>query len=91
MPMTTITARVDASDKNAFDEFCTSVGLSTSAAVNMFVKAVLRERKIPFEIRQEDPFYSESNLKRLMESEEQYRSGKVIRKTMEELEAMADE
>ena len=61
MALATLTARVDESDKSAFDSFCNSVGLTTSAAINMYVKAVLRERRIPFDIKQDDPFYSASN------------------------------
>ena len=38
-----------------------------------------------------DPFYSESNMKALQESVRQAKEGKVIVKTMEELERMADE
>ena len=46
MSQATITARVDAQDKAAFDAFCSNVGLNTSTAINLFVKAVLRERRI---------------------------------------------
>lgn len=54
----TITARVDARDKVDFDAFCSNVGLNTSTAINLFVKAVLREKRIPFEIMQApDPFF----------------------------------
>ena len=70
MAQTTISARIDEHDKAAFDHFCDDVGLSTSAAISIFVKAVLRERRIPFEITQSaDPFYSASN-------QEQAREGK---------------
>lgn len=62
MAQATISARIDAQDKEDFDLFCSHVGISTSAAVNMYVKAVLKLRKIPFEISDEDIFYSESNL-----------------------------
>ena len=47
MALATITARVDECDKSAFDEFCSSVGLNTSTAINLYIKAVLRERRIP--------------------------------------------
>ena len=50
MALSTLTARVDENDKLRFDAFCSSVGLTSSAAINMYVKAVLRERRIPFEI-----------------------------------------
>ena len=52
MALATITARVDEKDKIRFDAFCSNVGLNTSAAINLFVKAVLRENHIPFEIAQ---------------------------------------
>ena len=65
MAQTIISARIDEHDKAAFDRFCDDVGLSTSAAISIFVKAVLRERRIPFEITQ-NPFYSVSNQEHLM-------------------------
>ncbi len=34
MALATLTSRVDEYDKNAFEEFCSSVGLTTSAAIN---------------------------------------------------------
>ena len=52
---------VDSNDKAAFDTFCNDVGISSSSAINMFIKAVLREHRIPFSINN-DPFYSESNM-----------------------------
>lgn len=77
MAQTTITARVDASDKNKFDHFCSNVGINTSTAINMFVKAVLRENRIPFEITQvSDPFFSESNLAHVRKSVQELRAGK---------------
>ncbi len=46
-----LNVRVDANDKKSFEQFCTSVGMNVSTAVNMFIKAVLREQKLPFEIK----------------------------------------
>ena len=76
MALTTLTTRVDETDKDLFVSFCDSVGLTSSAAINIFVKAVLREKRIPFEIKVEDPFYSESNQKHLKKSIKQLREGK---------------
>lgn len=77
MALTTITARVDAKDKTAFDEFCSKVGLNTSTAINLFVKAVLREKRIPFAIsEQPDPFYSAENQAYLRKSIQELREGK---------------
>jgi DNA-damage-inducible protein J len=77
MAQATITARVDEHDKIDFDAFCSAVGLNTSTAINLFVKAVLREKRIPFEIMQSaDPFYSASNQRYVMKSVDELRAGK---------------
>lgn len=77
MAQSTITARVDEKDKVNFDAFCSNVGLNTSTAINLFVKAVLRENRIPFEITQAvDPFFSESNLAYVKKSVQELREGK---------------
>lgn len=51
--MTSMTIRVDEQLKKNFDSLCTQFGISNSAALNIFMKAVVRERRIPFEIRAE--------------------------------------
>ncbi len=60
----TMTIRLDENDKRNFEFFCDSIGITASAAVNMFVKATLKEGKIPFELKS-DPFYSKENQERL--------------------------
>ena len=89
MAQTTITARVDSSDKSQFDSFCSNVGINTSTAINMFVKAVLRENRIPFEITQtSDSFFSESNMAHVRKSVQELRAGKG---TVHELIEVDDE
>jgi DNA-damage-inducible protein J len=51
MANTVLNVRVDETLKKTFDEFCANVGMNSSVAVNMFMRAVVRERRIPFEIR----------------------------------------
>lgn len=46
-----LSVRVDANDKKKFEQFCENVGMNVSTAINMFIKAVLREQKLPFEVR----------------------------------------
>ena len=77
MAQATITARVDEHDKIDFDAFCANVGLNTSTAINLFVKAVLREKRIPFEITQSvDPFFWDTNVEYVKKSVQELRSGK---------------
>ena len=54
--MALLSARVDEEDKVMFISFCDSVGITPSAAINLFVKTVNREHRIPFEIKIDDPF-----------------------------------
>ena len=51
MSQATISIRVDQSLKKSFDLLCEAFGLSATAAFSIFMKAVVRERRIPFEIR----------------------------------------
>ena len=76
MALSTLTARVDEHDKADFDLFCSSVGLTSSAAINIYVKTVLREKRIPFEIRQEDPFFDPVNQAYILKSVKELREGK---------------
>ena len=56
--------KLDPDTKKSFEEVCSEMGLSVSAALTVFVKKVSREKRIPFEINA-DPFYSESNMAHL--------------------------
>ena len=87
MSQATISARIDANDKIQFDRFCENVGLTTSALLNVFVKKVIKEQRVPFSI-EVDPFYSESNMAFLKDSLDQFHSGHTVSKTLAELEAM---
>lgn len=50
METSNLSVRVDVNDKKSFEQFCANVGMNVSTAINMFIKAVLREQKLPFEI-----------------------------------------
>ena len=77
--MATISARIEKNDKARFDDFCSTVGLNASTAINLFVKAVLRRHEIPFTIESaEDPFYSESNMKHLRQAIKELNEGKGV-------------
>ena len=93
MPQSVLSVRVDEDIKRSFDNFCDDVGLNPSVAVNMFIKATLKQRKIPFEISGGyDPFHSKANKTRLLKAVKDAEQGKnMIIKTIEELEAMEDD
>lgn len=50
MAQATFSVRMDEALKKQFDALCSDFGMSTSTAINVFARAVVRERKIPFEI-----------------------------------------
>lgn len=54
MSQATISIRVDQALKLNFDSLCEAFGLTATAAFNIFMKAVVRERRIPFEIKADD-------------------------------------
>lgn len=76
MAQATLTARIDPIDKKNFEAFCSTVGLTVSSAINLYVKAVLQKQKLPFEISA-DPFYNEENLNMLRQSIKQAQSGQL--------------
>ena len=88
--MATISIRMDDNLKKDVENVCEELGLSMSTAFTIFAKKLSREKRIPFDVSI-DPFYSDMNMISLRESIEQMEKGNVIVKTMEELEAMADE
>lgn len=89
---TSITIRIDADLKKNAETVFDDMGLNMTTAFTIFAKAVVREGKIPFEIKA-DPFWSEANQIELRRRIADIESGKakMIVKTMDELEGMADE
>ena len=90
--MTNVTIRLNSDDKAEFSRICEKIGLSVSAAFNVFVKTVIKEEGIPFELsaRDRDDFYSEANLRHLEELKRLDDAGQLhfVTKTWEELKAM---
>lgn len=51
MSQTTYSIRMDNNLKEEFDSICEDFGMTATTAFNIFAKAVVRERRIPFEIK----------------------------------------
>ena len=51
MAQATFSVRMDEGLKREFDSLCADFGMSATTAFNVFARAVVRERKIPFEIK----------------------------------------
>ena len=89
--MVTVSLRLDESVKRGLDQMCDEMGMNLTTFFMIYVKAALRERKIPFEIRANDDFFfTRENLAAIAHSEEEAAQGKAIPKTLAELEAMSE-
>lgn len=90
--MTTVSLRFDDEMKKQLDEMCDEMGMNLTTFFMIYAKKALRERRIPFEVAAPlEPFYSDSNTEQLKKASQQIKSGQIIVKTMEELEAMESE
>ena len=50
MSQSNISIRIDEKLKQQFDSLCNELGLTMSTTLNMFIKTVVREKGIPFQI-----------------------------------------
>lgn len=50
MAQATFSVRMDENLKDQFDRLCNEFGMNMTTAINVFARAVVRQRKIPFEI-----------------------------------------
>ena len=90
MAQTLVNFRIDETTKKQMEQICNELGITMSTAFNIFAKKMIREKRIPFDVSI-DPFYSKSNIKAIDESIKQLEEGKIVVKTMKELEAMENE
>ena len=51
MAQTAMTVRMDNQQKVQFDRLCEQFGMSANTAINIFVRAVIRSKSIPFAIK----------------------------------------
>ena len=88
MAQATISIRVDQELKQKFDSLCETFGLSATAAFNIFMKTVVREKRIPFEIRAENEDSTRHRALKAFESMQQTLAASGISEmTLEEINA----
>ena len=71
--MAQVNVRIDDNVKKEAEEVFYEMGMPMTTAVTIFLKTVVRERRIPFEITA-DPFYSEYNMRYLNQKMSEYRN-----------------
>ena len=87
MSMKLVNIRMDEDLKKEMEIVCNDLGINITTAFTIFAKKLTREKRIPFNVSI-DPFYSNENIKALENSINEVKDGKIIMKTIEELEAM---
>ena len=73
---TTINVRIDSSLKNEAEFVIDSLGLSTSTAIILFFKALVRERGLPFDVK----MAQEKEEKEVLEPQKEEKPKKKARK-----------
>ena len=75
--MAQISLRIDDDVKRRAEQVCADIGMSLSTAINIYLKKLGRERRIPFEVKA-DPFYSSENAAILDKRIKDIKAGKHI-------------
>ena len=87
--MVTVSLRFDNETKRNLDQMCDEMGMNLTTFFMIYARAALRERRIPFEVRADsDAFYSKENLAAIAKSADEAHNGKVIEKSLTDLETM---
>ena len=72
MDQSILSVRVNTNDKKGFEEFCSNTGMNVSTAINMFIKTVIREQKLPFEVKSDN--YEKEVYQKLLEAEQEIKN-----------------
>lgn len=79
MAQTNVNIRMDDELKRQLDLFCSEIGITASAAFNIFAKTVVRQQRIPFELSLNVP--NETTVKSIEEGRELARDKNATRYT----------
>lgn len=86
MALATFSVRMDDTLKKQFDGLCQEFGMNASTAINVFARAVVRQRRIPFEIASpEADITREGAMQAFMELRNQAKQNGVSGMSLEEI------
>ena len=86
MAQVSMTVRMDSQLKQMFDSLCAQFGMSANTAMNVFAKAVVQRRRIPFEIKANDDTVTISKgLEAFREIRKMAESGQLPDLTLDEI------
>ena len=96
MAQTNLTIRIDENVKQEAEILFDKIGLTMSAAINVFFRQAIREQAIPFPLKAKTAdekyyeYFTPEIIEKLLQSKAQTERGEVISFSMPELEAMED-
>lgn len=89
MAQATFSVRMDDNLKKQFEDLCNEFGMNMSTAINVFARAVVRQRKIPFEISADSVVSREGAMEAFLalreQAKENYPDGMDIDEINEEI------
>lgn len=85
MALATFSVRMDESLKRQFDALCSDFGMNATTAFNVFARAVVRERRIPFEIQASDDITRQDGMQAFMALRTQAKENGVQDLTLDEI------
>lgn len=85
MAQATFSVRMDETLKKQFDDLCSEFGMNATTAFNVFARAVVRERKIPFEIQASSDVSRASGMQAFMALREEAKANGVQDMSLDEI------
>ena len=86
MAQTTFSVRMEERLKRQFEGLCQEFGMNMATAIHVFVKAVVRERRIPFEISSlETELTREGAMQAFMALRQEAKRSGAVDMTLEEI------
>lgn len=85
MAQATFSIRMDETLKRQFDALCADFGMNATTAFNVFARAVVRERKIPFEIQASEDITRDSGMQAFLALRAEAKKNGVQDLTLDEI------
>ena len=85
MAQVSMTVRMDSQLKKQFNELCNEIGMSVNTAINVFVKAAIRNHGIPFEITASPNSNSMTGLEAFRQMRKAAESNQLPEMTLDEI------
>ena len=85
MAQATFSVRMDETLKKQIDNLCSEFGMNATTAFNVFARAVVRERKIPFEIQASSDVSRASGMQAFMALREEAKANGVQDMSLDEI------